>query len=454
LLAVPACGDDDDTEPSSTDGGDTDVDAAHGDTKRDAAMGARDGGGKSDASSVTADASSVTADASAGSSDGGGEEAPGAGLIGTDIEGEHDHDQFGSSVALSADGTRVIAGAMLNNDAASQAGHARVFERKSDGWVQLGDDLDGDAEKDRFGVAVAISDDGNRVAVGSSLNDGNGVSSGLVRVFDWTDGAWEQVGSDIHGAKNSGEGRALGISADGKRIVVGSEVGNAVGGSAVVYEEDGGDWSQVGDRLAGTNQFGQAVAISDDGNRIAVSFPSAVGQRLPGTVRVYDLKSSTWTQVGADIAGEAEAGGFGTSLALSGAGDVLVVGAPANPGLGLTGGGVAGGSVRALTLKSGKWQQLGQDLDGEPGFAFGTSVDVSADGTRLIAGGPSPGFAAFYVLEGDSWAARDIDFGNSGRAGSSVAISADGEVGAVGSIYFAGKQGNASGSVRVYALGD
>ena len=45
---------------------------------------------------------------------------------------------------------------------------------------QLGSDIDGEAANDRSGIAVSINSDGDKVAIGAHLNDGNGSNSGHV----------------------------------------------------------------------------------------------------------------------------------------------------------------------------------------------------------------------------------------------------------------------------------
>ncbi len=49
--------------------------------------------------------------------------------------------------------------------------------------VQIGDDIDGEAEYDESGYSVSLSADGFIVAIGARYNDGNGEDSGHVRVF-------------------------------------------------------------------------------------------------------------------------------------------------------------------------------------------------------------------------------------------------------------------------------
>ena len=63
---------------------------------------------------------------------------------------------------------------------------------------QIGSDIDGEAAGDASGI-VSISDDGNVVAIGANGNDGNGDSSGHVRIYKNNSGTWQQIGSDIDG---------------------------------------------------------------------------------------------------------------------------------------------------------------------------------------------------------------------------------------------------------------
>jgi hypothetical protein len=66
-------------------------------------------------------------------------------------------------------------------------------------WSQIGQDIDGEAANDRCGSSVSLSSDGNTVAIGAYDNDGNGLSSGHVRIYENTGGSWSQIGQDIDG---------------------------------------------------------------------------------------------------------------------------------------------------------------------------------------------------------------------------------------------------------------
>ena len=68
--------------------------------------------------------------------------------IGADIDGETADDQSGSSVAMSADGTRIAIGANGNNDNGDNAGHVRIYTWNGTTWTQTGADINGEAEED------------------------------------------------------------------------------------------------------------------------------------------------------------------------------------------------------------------------------------------------------------------------------------------------------------------
>ena len=53
----------------------------------------------------------------------------------------------------------------------------------NDTWVQLGSDIDGEAGDDGSGSSLSLSGNGNVLAIGATGNDGNGLDSGHVRVF-------------------------------------------------------------------------------------------------------------------------------------------------------------------------------------------------------------------------------------------------------------------------------
>jgi len=77
--------------------------------------------------------------------------------IGLDIDGEAAGDESGLSMAMSADGSRVAIGALLNDGTGLNAGHVRVYTLTNNGWTQTGGDIDGEAAGDWSGYPVAMS---------------------------------------------------------------------------------------------------------------------------------------------------------------------------------------------------------------------------------------------------------------------------------------------------------
>ncbi len=372
--------------------------------------------------------------------------------IGTALNGEAAGDELGSSLAISADGSRIISGAPLNDGGGANAGHVRVYQRSGGTYTQLGADVDGEAAEDRSGLSVAISATGSRIAVGAYLNDGAGPASGHVRVFDLVGSTWTQVGADINGAASSrGAGYSVAVSGDGSRVAVGAPGVNTESGEVRVYQLSGGVWTQMGAAMTNLDDFATAISMSSDGSRIAVTAPyDDVNGSATGTTRVYAWNGTAWARLGADIIGEAAGDQSGLSVSLSGDGTTLAIGAPYNDG-----GGTSTGHVRVYRLTAGAWTPLGADIDGaisgSQGDRFGTSVSLSSNGTRVIAGGPLNSVARIYQLVGTTWTLVGTPLGGARRTGQSVAMSADGLTAATGASYGDGN-GLASGQVRAYAL--
>jgi len=154
--------------------------------------------------------------------------------LGQDIDGEYYYNYSGESIDLSADGYTVAVGGEGNSDAGYYAGHARIYTYSEDSnlWEQKGQDLDGEEECDESGTSVSLSADGSIVAVSAEWNDGNGIYSGHVRVFEFDNeiGGWVNVGDDIDG-DSSGDnfGHEVSLSADGTTLASSADSDNGAG---------------------------------------------------------------------------------------------------------------------------------------------------------------------------------------------------------------------------------
>jgi hypothetical protein len=86
-----------------------------------------------------------------------------------------------------------------NDGNGENASHVRIFEWKNEAWAQLGQDINGEAAGDKSGWSVSLSGTGSVVAVGAKWNDGNAEAAGHTRVFKLEGNTWVQLGFDIDG---------------------------------------------------------------------------------------------------------------------------------------------------------------------------------------------------------------------------------------------------------------
>ncbi|WP_452232303.1 DUF7619 domain-containing protein [Lacinutrix sp. MEBiC02595] len=148
--------------------------------------------------------------------------------IGTNINGEGVASAFGYSVSLSADGSIIAIGAFGQNDT---TGKVYVYQNVGGVWTQMGSGIAGEAQGDYLGYSVSLSSNGSIVAIGATRNDDNGINSGQVRVYKYSGDTWLQVGENMDGeAPYDGSGWSLSLSADGSKVAIGARY-NATNGS-------------------------------------------------------------------------------------------------------------------------------------------------------------------------------------------------------------------------------
>eukprot|EP00984_Skeletonema_dohrnii_P001576 scaffold491_cov76-Skeletonema_dohrnii-CCMP3373.AAC.1 len=398
--------------------------------------------------------------------------------LGADIDGEAAGDRSGISVSLSADGRTVAVGAYSNDGNGASAGHARVYryDEVDSSWTQLGADIDGEAPYDRSGISVSLSADGRTVAVGAGGNDGNGLNAaGHARVYRYVEvnssWSWTQLGADLDGeAASDWSGTSVSLSADGNTVAVGAYLNDGNGASAgharvYRYDEVKSSWSQLGADIDGEAAYdysGKSVSLSADGRTVAVGASGNDGNGADaGHARVYryDEVNSSWSKLGADIDGEAPGDYAGISVSLSADGNTVAVGAQKNDG-----NGASAGHARVYRYDevNSSWSKLGADIDGEaPGDYAGKSVSLSADGNTVAVGasgndgnGEYAGHARVYRYDevNSSWSQLGADIDGEAtcdEAGKSVSLSADGNTVAVGADYNGGNGADA-GHARVY----
>jgi hypothetical protein len=364
---------------------------------------------------------------------------------------------LGSSVALSADG-RTLALGVQSDRLEYGPGAVYIFAHGGGGWsrqavlrspITFGDD---------FGYDVALSDNGNTLAVGTRA-DGSGATgvdgdrnsgrpgglSGAVYVFQRSGGQWSRQAwikasntdeADFFGfsVALSGTGDTLAVGAPGEdgatTGINGDDSDNSAGsygalaggaGAVYVFRRRGGEWTQEAyvkaSNTAMGDEFGIEVALSGAGNTLAVCAPgessAATGidgnqanDDAPGAGAVYLFSRSgnQWSQqayVKASNGGARD--GFGRALALSGSGTTLAAGTPREDSAarGVDGnqtdnGAQDAGAVYVFEQTANGWSQQAyiKASNTDRGDRFGNAVALSDSGRVLAVGAQAEDSAA------------------------------------------------------------
>ncbi len=157
-----------------------------------------------------------------------------------------------------------------------------------------------------------------------------------------------------------------------------------------------------------------------------------------GHVRIYEWSGTNWIQKGIDIDGEAAEDYSGSSVSLSLDGNLVAIGAGGNDG-----NGEDAGHVRIYEWSGTNWIQKGIDIDGEAaGDYSGSSVSLSSDGNIVAIGatfndgnGENAGHVRIYEWNGSAWIQKGIDIDGEAagdESGRPVSLSSDGNTVAIG----------------------
>ncbi|WP_158655321.1 WD40 repeat domain-containing protein [Flavivirga eckloniae] len=270
------------------------------------------------------------------------------------------------SVSLSGNGNIMAIGIHEATNNNTKSGRVRIYKSKSGVWSQVGHDIKGEAVGDYSGYSVSLSKDGTTVAIGAKHNHGrNGTNSGHVRVYKNNSGVWKQIGGDIDGeAEGDWSGYSVSLSGDGAIVAIGAVLNNGNGensGHVRVYKNNSGVWTQVGADINGKaakDYFGTSVSLSNNGSILAVG--AHQGGVLTGYVSVYKNISGNWEQIGNDITGEPKDNFLGWNISLSSNGATVATAAYKDNKKGKR-----HAYVRMYQTKGGAWVQKGTDIDGK-----------------------------------------------------------------------------------------
>ena len=328
-----------------------------------------------------------------------------------------------------------------------------------------------------FGFSVALSNDGNTMAVGSprDKNAGQDFAFGAVYMFARHDGRWIQQARLIPEPATSGRfGHAVALSMDGNTLAVGDPEGPD-GGRVFVFWRDqcptcpNAGWRLrpsgllSGQAVAPTYQFptsfGFSVALSERGDRLVVGAPFfppfATSQQSAGRAWLFrQVDNFEWGLVD-DVRSlqPSQETWFGRTVALSGDGHMFVVGAALED----VTTDVDAGAVHVFYCPQRRYRSYPGPVEPwcdrhrltPPNTTvnqnLGFVVAISYDGTVIAAGAPAfrGGFKAVHIfgrvpnsdpLDLAAWR-REVSFQGSidqDGFGRSVALSGDGTKLAVG----------------------
>ncbi|EDM45441.1 hypothetical protein SCB49_06527 [unidentified eubacterium SCB49] len=301
---------------------------------------------------------------------------------GSEIHSENGYESFGFSVGINSDGSRIVVGSPFSSDNGESSGSVKVFDFINNDWVQNGNTVFGKNENDWAGREVEISADGKRFALGAFHNDGDTDESSHVRVYELNNNAWEQIGEDIDGINPVDFfGGSIAMNFDGSRFAAGATHAGAIAGQVRVFEFIDNEWIQLGSTLdAGSgDQFGVNVSFDKLGNRLAVGAPGLISSQSSGYVRVFDLVNDSWQQIGGNILSGDVGDFFGYGVDLDNSGNYLIASAAYGELYGNE-----TGYIRLYELLGNDWTQIGEDMIGEnEEDKFGFPISISGDGNTI-----------------------------------------------------------------------
>ncbi len=207
---------------------------------------------------------------------------------------------------------------------------------------------------------------------------------------------------------NSGDqqGFVVALSADGTHALVGAPGATVNGisqaGKAFIYVLSHGDWQRTQEIDDPTpvsgDRFGSALAMSTDGGMLIIGAPGAAagGQDAAGRVFVFTAAAGgSWSMHELLEPDMGANDAFGSAVTISGNGNIAVVGAPAA---------ARSGKAFVFTLNAGMSNGAPAELDApaEAGgnYHFGNAVAIAANGSSILVGAPVIGDG---VPSGKAW---------------------------------------------------
>jgi len=301
-----------------------------------------------------------------------------------------DHDNFGTSVAISADGTTVIMGGENFSVANAMGftykpGGAIIYKYDGIRWNAAVLVPNGASDGDKFGASVSLNGDGNLAIIGSpGFNDEQGRI--LMYRYNSTSGQWE-FKTYVTGAADSCFGNSVALSRNGQFALGGAVSGNSRKGEAILYSVLPSSLSFLRAFYAADgaaeDRFGCSVSVNNDASVIVAGAEQKKVLSFTNSGKIYVFKGAgaSYTQSEIIYNNPDYSFFFGCSTSVSSDGTVICAGAK--------GSFFEKGSVYVFRFDgTGYIQYDVLDVAGSASDQFGYSVALSADGNSVIAGSP------------------------------------------------------------------
>jgi len=223
-------------------------------------------------------------------------------------------------------------GTVIGFTESPSSGTARIYEFIAGDWQQKGSDILAPFELlspcTFFSMDMDVS--GNRIILGLPFAEFDGVARGAALIYnfdgeDWVlDATLRLIDCDV--CTLAGNSQAVAISGDGNTVAVGSETAtNGISGYVSIYNFINGEWVNSFNHRGETLRSSRP-SFNFDGSRIAIGGPNFSGQGQPGVVEVFDLSGGQFTEISILVGEDGQE--FGQCLALSDDGERLVVKEP------------------------------------------------------------------------------------------------------------------------------
>ncbi len=245
-----------------------------------------------------------------------------------DTESDEERNSFPLGIALSGDGSTIVA---------TGVGVVRAYRVEGMTLNRLGGDIS--FEPSEGWISNAISDDGKVIAIGRQGDEGGyGTGEGKVYVYEWSGSSWEQKGETFEGASRLYTGSSVSLNESGSRVAIGSpgskhfDTGE---GRVDIFEWTGTEWARLGNPIQGTTwyeQLGQAIDLDKAGDTLGIAGgidPGGTDLDIPreerGRVKIYDWNGNQWVLRGAELIRYRTVGFRDDQFSISGDGDSFIV---------------------------------------------------------------------------------------------------------------------------------